>query len=130
MFVISIEGCTICQHEPYQPLPNKSFRVGPSAGPFKLHPRITNSCIKVLLPLPPLAKKIRQKSQFFLIRKFWIGKDPPPFQKKNRQFLITEILDWVRPPPPFGKKIQKNFNLFLIRKFWIRRDPPPLSDFL
>ena len=85
--------------------------------------------IKTLLeqvrPPPLLAKKIQQKTQFFLIRKFWIGKDPPPFPKKNRQFLITEILDWVRPPPPFGKKIQKNFNHFLIRKFWIRRDPPP-----
>ena len=75
---------------------------------------------------PPFwQKKSNKKLSFFLIRKFWIGKDPPPFPKKNRQFLITEILDWVRPPPPFGKKIQKNFNHFLIRKFWIRRDPPP-----
>ena len=30
--------------------PGSLLAVGSSAGPLKLHPRITNSCIKVLLP--------------------------------------------------------------------------------
>ena len=78
---------------------------------------------------PLLAKKIQQKTQFFLIRKFWIGKDPPPISKKNRQFLITEILDWVRPPPLSAKKSKKISIIFWLGNFGFGEIPPPFRIF-
>ena len=55
--------------------------------------------LKKVRPLPPL-KKNPKKSNFFLIRKFWIGRDPPAplsefFWKKTKNslfFLMPPII--------------------------------------
>ena len=59
--------------------------------------------------------------QICLLRKFWIGRDPPPLLAKNPKnsefFLLTEVLDSARPPPPpfrFSPKKNSFFYASLI----------------
>ena len=55
--------------------------------------------------------------QFFLIRIFWLGPDPPPFRRK----MVKKLPVFLYKTPIFWQIMPKN----LIKPFWIGWDPPP-----
>ena len=75
---------------------------------------------------PLLAKKIQQKTQFFLIRKFWIGKGPPPISKKKiDSFWLQKFWIGWDPPPLSAKKSKKISIIFWLGNFGFGETPPP-----
>ena len=69
-------------------------------GIFILSCQTVKGGIKKLFPPLPAG----WRPQFFLIRKFWNGQDPPP--------------------PPFGEKFRNILSFFMIKSLWIGWDPP------
>ena len=72
-----------------------------------------------------LVKNGQKKSEYFLIRIFWIGQDPPhPLVKKWSKKFWSKMVRNGKKTQFLVKNGQKKSKNFLIRIFWISRGAP------